>query len=174
MTYNDEMKNKKTHEIMRSNEKKGSEILKILIDGDGCPVTELVIQLAKPYQIPVLLICDTAHVCHREDIPIIMVNKGRDATDFELMRHVQKGDVIITQDYGLAAMGLTKQAYVMHQNGMQYTTQNIDQLLFSRHLSQKIRNSGKRVKGPSKRTRNDDLAFKTSFEALLVSLTLTK
>ena len=102
-----------------------------------------------------------------------MVNKGRDATDFELMRHVQKGDIIVTQDYGLAAMGLTKQAYVIHQSGMQYTIQNIDQLLFARHLSQKIRNSGGRLKGPAKRTRDDDLAFKTSFQSLLSRLTTT-
>ncbi|MTK84962.1 hypothetical protein GMA26_13765, partial [Turicibacter sanguinis] len=106
-------------------------------------------------------------------IKTIMVNKGRDATDFELMRHVQKGDIIVTQDYGLAAMGLTKQAYVIHQSGMQYTTQNIDQLLFARHLSQKIRNSGGRLKGPAKRTRDDDLAFKTSFQSLLSRLTTT-
>lgn len=147
--------------------------MKILIDGDGCPVTDLVINLAAPYNIPVILICDTAHVCNREGSKTIMVNKGRDATDFELMRHVQKGDIIVTQDYGLAAMGLTKQAYVIHQSGMQYTTQNIDQLLFARHLSQKIRNSGGRLKGPAKRTRDDDLAFKTSFQSLLSRLTTT-
>lgn len=144
--------------------------MKILIDGDGCPVIDLTVEIATKYDIPVTLVCDTAHIYDRQDIQMIIVGKGRDASDFELMQHVKKNDVIITQDYGLAAMALTKQAYVMNQNGMEYTTLNIDQLLFSRHMAQKVRKAGGRLKGPNKRTSDDDQAFEQAFERLLMKI----
>ena len=141
--------------------------MKILIDGDGCPVINLAIGIAASYNLKVIVVCDSAHHYQSQMIELITVGKGKDAADFELLRRVEKGDIVITQDYGLAAMVLTKQAYVMNQNGMQYTSQNIDQLLFSRHLAQKIRHSGGRLKGPSKRKTEDDLHFKQSFDMLI-------
>lgn len=142
--------------------------MKVLIDGDGCPVIERAVRIACEYEVLVTLICDTAHYYDYPSIQMIMVGKGRDATDFELMKHVEKGDLVITQDYGLAAMVLTKGAQAIDQFGREFTNQNIDQLLFSRHMAKKIRNAGGRLKGPNKRTAADDFAFETMFETLIL------
>lgn len=148
--------------------------MKVLIDGDGCPVIHLAVTIATSYNLKVIVVCDSTHHYQLERIKLITVDKGKDATDFELLKYVEKGDIVITQDYGLAAMVLTKQAYVMNQNGMQYTSNNIDQLLFSRHLAQKVRKAGGRLKGPSKRKTEDDLHFEQSFSGLIHRLLESK
>lgn len=74
---------------------------------------------------------------------------------------------MVTQDYGLAAMALSKGAYVLNQNGSQYTEENIDGLLMSRHIGKKLRRAGGHIKGPSKRTKEQDLRFQQMLENLL-------
>ncbi len=141
--------------------------MKILIDADGCPVVDIAIACARKRDIPVLLICDTAHFFEREGARTITVSKGADSADFRLVNMVEAGDLVITQDYGLAAMALAKQAIVLSQNGMRYTDDNIDALLLQRHTARKIRQSGGRLKGPPKRTREQDEDFKRTFCSLL-------
>ena len=92
--------------------------------------------------------------------------KGADAVDFVLVNRVKKGDIVVTQDYGLAAMVLAKRGYAIDQNGRWYTSENIDQLLDSRHMSKKIRQAGGRLKGPKKRQKEDDEKFEKSFNKL--------
>lgn len=134
--------------------------MKILIDADGCPVTKIALSLAKEREIPVVIVCDTAHEFNDSYAEIIVVDKGADSADFKLVNLANSGDVVITQDYGLAAMCLSKCANVLNQNGLVYTSDNIDSLLLSRHTAKKIRNSGGRLKGPSKRTKQQDEDFK--------------
>jgi len=140
--------------------------MKIIIDADGCPVIDLTIKVAKKFNIPVLLMCDTAHQLEREGAETITISQGADAVDFALVNRVNKGDLVVTQDYGLAAMVLSKQANVINQNGLRYTDDNIDQLLFTRFVSKKVRDAGGRVKGPKKRQKEDNLKFEMSLEAL--------
>ncbi|PEJ59221.1 MULTISPECIES: YaiI/YqxD family protein [unclassified Bacillus (in: firmicutes)] len=146
--------------------------MKILIDADGCPVVTETINIAAEFKINVLLLCDTAHIMQREGAETIVISQGADAVDFALVNRVSKGDVIITQDYGLAAMVLSKQAYVLNQNGFQYTNENIDSLLHTRYVSKKIRNAGGRVKGPKKRQKEDNANFENGLRSLLTSITL--
>lgn len=134
--------------------------MKILIDADGCPVTKIALSLAKEREIPVAIVCDTAHEFNDSYAEIVVVDKGADSADFKLVNLANSGDVVITQDYGLAAMCLSKCANVLNQNGLVYTSDNIDSLLLSRHTAKKIRNSGGRLKGPSKRTKQQDEDFK--------------
>mgnify|MGYP003460698385 FL=1 len=143
-------------------------MINILVDADGCPVVDLTIQFAKKYEIPVTLFCDTAHNMQREGAKTIMVSKGMDAVDFELVNRVKPGDIVITQDYGLAAMVLAKRGLVMDQNGREYTNENIDQLLHSRHIAKKIRQAGGRMKGPKKRRKEDNESFEIAFNALIL------
>ena len=143
-------------------------MINILVDADGCPVVDLTIQFAKKYEIPVTLFCDTAHNMQREGAKTIMVSKGMDAVDFELVNRVKPGDIVITQDYGLAAMVLAKRGLVMDQNGREYTNENIDQLLHSRHIAKKIRQAGGRMKGPNKRRKEDNDSFEMAFNALIL------
>jgi len=133
--------------------------MRILIDGDACPVTNLAIEIAKCNHIEVIIFCDTAHYMDKLDVKVETVSKGSDAVDFRLINEVQAGDILITQDYGLAAMGLARKAYPIHQNGFRYTDKNMDQLLDARHLAKEVRRKGGRTKGPSKRGKEQDEAF---------------
>lgn len=141
--------------------------MKILIDADGCPVVDITIKIGKDYNIPIIVMCDTSHIINKTGVETIVLSKGSDSVDFALVNKVNKGDIIVTQDYGLAAMVLSKGGYPINQNGMIYTDENIDQLLFTRHISKKIRNSGQRTKGPRKRTKEDDIKFKNSLIDLI-------
>ena len=103
----------------------------------------------------------------REGAETIMLSKGADAVDFVLVNRVNKGDIVVTQDYGLAAMVLAKQGLVIDQNGRAYTNENIDQLLYSRHIAQKVRQAGGRMKGPKKRQKENNEKFEQGFTALI-------
>lgn len=134
--------------------------MKILIDADGCPVVDITIQIAKRFGVEVIIVCDTSHMIEREYARTILVQKGLDAVDFVIANQVQKNDIVVTQDYGLAAMILSKKAHGINQNGFVYNESNIDQLLFRRHISKVARKSGERLKGPKKRKAEDDEQFK--------------
>lgn len=144
--------------------------MKILIDADGCPVIDITIRVAKRLDIDVIIISDTSHNFNKQGVEIITVSKGNDSSDFAIVNKVEKNDIVVTQDYGLAAMILAKGACPINQNGVIYSNENIDQLLFTRHLSKKIRTSGGRVKGPKKRKKEDDLNFEKSLLDLYKSI----
>ena len=141
--------------------------MKILIDADGCPVVDLTVRLAAKHGAECVILCDTAHEFNREGAQTVVVEKGADSVDFKLVNLVHEGDIVVTQDYGLAAMCLARKAIPLSQNGMVYTDKNIDQLLFTRYVSKKIRNSGGRLKGPSKRKPEQDKAFEEALERLI-------
>lgn len=143
--------------------------MKILVDADACPVIRLAEQLAQKYRIKVILLCDTNHVLSSEYSEIRIIGAGADAVDFALVNLCEKGDIVISQDYGVAAMALGKGAYSIHQSGRWYTNDNIEQMLMERHLAKRARkSSGKHhLKGPSKRTGEDDKRFLESFEKLI-------
>lgn len=139
----------------------------VLIDADGCPVVDITIATCRQFQIPCLLLCDTAHEFHRDGARTLIFDKGADSVDYALVNRVHPGDVVITQDYGLASMCLSRCARVLHQDGWEYTAENIDALLLVRHNSRKFRASGGRSKGPAKRTDAQNDAFRAALQLLL-------
>lgn len=141
----------------------------IYIDADACPVVGIVEDMATKYNIPVTLLCDTNHVLTSDCSEVIVVGAGADAVDYKLISICHRGDIVVTQDYGVAAMALGKGAYAIHQSGKWYTDENIDQMLMERHLNKKARRASSRnhIKGPRKRTDEDDQRFVESFEKLL-------
>ncbi len=141
--------------------------MKVLIDADACPVKDIAIKVAKVFELEVLIFCDTAHEIKREGIETITVSQGADAVDYEILKRIQKNDILISQDYGLASIALAKEAFAINQNGLIYNKFNIESLLFSRHMSKKARESGKRTTGPKKRLREDDLKFEENFIELI-------
>lgn len=141
--------------------------MQVLIDADACPVVDIAVRLCKKHHIPCLLLCDTAHILHREGADTLIFDKGADSVDFALVNRAKKGDIVITQDYGLASMCLGRQARVLHQDGWEYTAYNISGLMEQRHAAKKHRLAGGRTKGPSKRTKQQDDAFTTAFDTLL-------
>ena len=141
--------------------------MKVLIDADACPVVDIAVKLCAKEGVPCLLLCDTAHAVYREDAQTLIFDKGADSVDFALVNRTCPGDIVITQDYGLASMCLSRNARVLHQDGWEYTPDNIDALLLVRHNSRKLRASGGRVKGPKKRSPDQDRAFETALRKLL-------
>ena len=141
--------------------------MKILIDADGCPVVNITIQVSREYHLPCLLLCDTSHEFYRSGAETIVFDKGMDSVDYGLVNRVEAGDLVITQDYGLASMCLARGAAVMNQDGWEYTPENIDVLLFSRYESRKYRAAGGRTKGPSKRSNAQNKSFETALRKLL-------
>lgn len=141
----------------------------IYVDADACPVVRIVEKVAKEMSIPVTLLCDTNHVLHSDYSDIKIIGAGADAVDFALVNLARKGDAVVTQDYGVAAMALGKGAYAIHQSGKWYTNDNIDQMLMERHLAKKARRAASKnhLKGPKKRTAEDDERFEESFRRLL-------
>ena len=141
--------------------------MKILIDADGCPVVKQATQIAKENNIEVVIFCDTSHIINSDYAQIITVSKGTDSVDFALVNEVQSGDIVVTQDYGLAAMVLSRGGKAITQNGMIISDSNLGLLLTSRYESKKARMSGAHLKGPKKRTIQNDEAFIKSFKSLL-------
>ena len=143
--------------------------MQIFVDADACPVTRIVEQTARERGIPCSLLCDTNHVLSSDYSEIKIIGAGADAVDFALINLCHKGDIVVTQDYGVAAMALGKGAYAIHQSGRWYTNENINRLLMERHMAKKARmGKGKHhLKGPAKRTQEDDDRFRESFEKLV-------
>jgi hypothetical protein len=147
--------------------------LKIYVDADACPVVNIVEQVAKKNNIPVMLLCDTNHVLSSDYSEVKIIGAGADAVDFALVNLCKKSDIVVTQDYGVAAMALSKGAYAIHQSGKWYTNDNIDQMLMERHINKKSRMAtGKNhLKGPRKRRDADDVSFRKSLERLIEETT---
>ncbi len=143
--------------------------MRIFVDADGCPVVKIVERVAKKHKIPCTLLCDINHMLSSDYSEVIIVDAGMDAVDFKLVSLIQKGDICVTQDYGVAAMVLGKGALGIHQSGRWYTNENIDELLMQRHMAKKARRSSKKshLKGPAKRTQEDDMRFEASFEKMI-------
>ena len=144
--------------------------MQIFIDADACPVVGIVETIAEKYNISTTLLCDTNHILYSDYSEVIVVGAGADAVDYKLISICHKGDVVVSQDYGVAAMALGKGAYAIHQSGKWYTNEKIDQMLMERHLNKKARRSSHKnhIKGPRKRTEEDDVRFAQSFEKLIL------
>lgn len=144
--------------------------MRILIDADGCPVVNETIKVAHKFNLESIIFWDTSHNFDEKNIKVIVVSKGIDAVDFAILNNIEKGDIVITQDYGLASLVLSRNSYAINQSGMVYTNENIDELLYSRYISKKMRNSGARIKGPKKRDKSQDIIFKENLEKLILNI----
>ena len=142
--------------------------MQIFVDADACPVVGIVETIAEKYNISTTLLCDTNHILYSDYSEVIVV--GADAVDYKLITICHKGDVVVSQDYGVAAMALGKGAYAIHQSGKWYTNENIDQMLMERHLNKKVRRSSHKnhMRGSRKCTEEDDVRFAQSFEKLIL------
>lgn len=142
----------------------------IYIDADGCPVVALTLRLASEYGVQCTILCDTSHLFSAENAETVIVDKGADSVDFALINRIRSGDLAVTQDYGLAAMCLAKGASAINQNGLVYHDGNIEGLLMTRHTAKKARMAGQRLKGPAKRTKQQDTAFEKTLCGILEAM----
>lgn len=141
--------------------------MKILIDADGCPVVAETTTIAKEENIECIVICDTSHIFNIEGIETITVSKGENSVDFKLVNMLCVGDIVITQDYALAAMCLSKKATVINQNGLIYNDDNILSLLNQRHIAQKIRRGGGRLRGAPPRNQSQNESFISTLKKVI-------
>lgn len=141
--------------------------MRLFVDADACPVVDLALQACREKNVPVFLLCDTAHELYRDGAQTLIFDKGADSVDFALVSRVRPGDLVLTQDYGLAAMCLGRRCRVLNQNGLEYTNDNIEALLFTRHENKKLLRAGRHPKGRPKRTKAQDEAFSAALKRLL-------
>ncbi|HHU63785.1 MAG TPA: YaiI/YqxD family protein [Clostridiales bacterium] len=143
--------------------------MKIFIDGDGCPVKGLIEDIAKRYAIKVVLVTSIAYFTSRQykSFEIIMVDNVPQAADMAIINRVKEGDIVVTQDFGLASVVLSKKAMAISFTGRIYETEKMDTMLFQRYLTQKIKRGGGSIKGPPKRTRLDDERFEKNLIKLI-------
>ncbi|GKX64878.1 YaiI/YqxD family protein [Inconstantimicrobium mannanitabidum] len=130
--------------------------MKILVDGDACPGRLLIEKAAKEEKIPVVILCDINHNITSDYSEVIYVDAGFQSVDMNLINKAEKGDIVVTGDFGVASMALGKKAYAIGGKGHIYDLDNIDKLLFERHLSQKARRAGIKTGTIKKRTAEDD------------------
>ncbi|HZJ99267.1 MAG TPA: DUF188 domain-containing protein [Tissierellaceae bacterium] len=141
--------------------------MKIYIDADGCPVVDEAISIAKEYELEVIVVKNYAHEIKDDYATIVSVDISRDSADFYIANAIVKGDIVVTQDYGLAAMCLSKEAIPINQNGKLYKQENIDGMLNRRHLHRQLRKQNKFYGKAKKRKFQADRDFESSLKKVL-------
>lgn len=143
--------------------------MKIFIDADGCPVVSLCIEIACKYGVESVAVCDYCHLLEYDNdlVRVITVDKGADSADLAIANLISKENIVVTQDYGLAALCLGKGACVINQNGLIYNNENIDSLLLTRHINKKIRRAGGKTTNAKKRIQQQNHSFEVQLRNLL-------
>lgn len=141
--------------------------MRILVDGDACPQRDEIASVAKEYGFSMIVFMDYAHVVESEDYEIRTCEVGKDQVDFMIVSEVKSGDLVITQDYGLAALVLTKGALVLHVSGRIVSHDDIDGLLLRRYKGYQQRKKDKHIKGPRKRSQVERQFFINQLKNIL-------
>jgi len=135
--------------------------VRILVDADACPVTEDIIEIGRARSIAVILVCDFRQDLSRWDgVEVITADGPSDAADWAIVGRARPGDIVVTQDFGLASLVLAKGCAALSPRGRRFTAENIDLLLAQREAGRRIRRAGGRTKGPSAFTPEDRAAFR--------------
>ena len=130
--------------------------MRIIVDADACPGRDLIEKAAKENNIEVIMMCDYNHVLKSDYSSIRYIESGFQSVDMAVANECKTGDIVVSQDYGVAAMVLGKKAFAISPKGYIYDDENIDRLLYERHISQKVRRSGGRTSNPKKRNEEDN------------------
>lgn len=144
--------------------------MKIIIDGDACPSIPIIENIARKYNVEVLIFCDFNHYIHSNYSQVKVVDSGFQSVDMHVVNNTSENDIIISQDYGVAAMCLPKKAYVINPKGYIYSENNIDRLLEERHISQRIRRGGGKTPNPKKRSKEDDERLAANLEKIIIKV----
>lgn len=143
--------------------------MKIIIDGDACPGISIIEKIAKKNEVPVIIYCDINHFIQSDYSQVKIVDSGFQSVDMYVMNETKKCDIVVSQDYGVAAICLSKKAKVINPKGYIYTEENIDRLLEERHMSQKIRRGGGKTSNHKKRTEEDDIRLEKNLIKLIIT-----
>lgn len=141
--------------------------MRIIIDGDACPGISIIEKIAKKYELQVIIYCDINHFIQSDYSDVRIVDSGFQSADMYIMNETKENDIVVSQDYGVAAICLSKKAGVINPKGYIYTEKNIDRMLEERHISQQIRKAGGRTSGPKKRNKEDDLRLEKNLVKII-------
>lgn len=141
--------------------------VRVIVDADACPKAclQIIRNLASDYDLEVITVASFNHFFDHANHQV--AGNEAQAADIAIINQTREGDIVITQDWGLAAMVLGKRAWAIAPNGRIYENEQMDWLLEERNLLAKFRRGGGRTRGPAKRTSGDDLRFKENFLKLL-------
>ncbi len=141
--------------------------MKLLVDADACPksVLRICTKVAEKYDLPVITVASFNH--RIESDHHVIVGADPQETDFKIINSAESGDVVVTQDWGLAAIVLGKGARSLSPVGWEFRSDRIEFLLEERDVKAKFRRRGGRTRGPRKRRPEDDQRFEASLERIL-------
>ncbi len=146
-------------------------MVRVLIDGDACPAKGEICKICIKYDLEALLFISIAHWSYNKlQAKYIIVDSNYQEVDIKIINEVKKDDIVITNDYGLAALVLKKGAYVLSNYGRIFTEERINYLLSRRHFNAKMRRQGEYLSGPSKYSREDRDRFKSNLISLIEDL----
>jgi hypothetical protein len=141
--------------------------MRIIVDADACPALNLIEKTASSFNIEAIYFCDNTHNIKSDYAKVIIADKGYQNVDMLISNSLKKDDILVTQDYGLALIALTKNANALHPKGTIYTNESLDIMLTERHINATLRRNGVKTKGPKKRTNFDDINLIDSLEKLI-------
>lgn len=141
--------------------------MRILVDADACPVKEIILQIAKENNIDLYMYFDNSHIYNDYYSKVIIVDKAKDSVDLKIINDLNGDDIVVTQDYGLASIVISMHARAINNNGLIFTNNNIDKLLFDRFLGVKNRKARIKTKNMKKRDKKMDDNFRLNFLKLI-------
>ena len=146
--------------------------MRIIVDGDACPGKSIIEALGKEHGLEIIIFCDFNHVLNSDYSQIKYIDSGFQCVDMAVANEAKENDIVVTQDYGVAAMALGKRSYSISPKGYIFDNENMDRLLFERHISQRVRKGGGKTSNPRKRTKeDDDRLYKNLLKLILNNLT---
>lgn len=141
--------------------------MRIIVDADATPSINLITEVASSYNLELILYVDHSHNINNDYATIIYLTPGFQSVDTKISNDLKENDILITQDYGLAVIGLSKKSHVINPKGTIYTNDNMDIMLFERYLNTKNRKMNNHIKGPKKRTKEDDINLYNSIQNII-------
>ena len=143
----------------------------IVVDGDACPVKKEIAEVGRAFGVPVLMVSSYDHALKAEEgVTVVQVDRGDQSADLYIANHISAGDVVLTGDYGLAALALGKRCSVLSFRGQEYDDSKMDFMLEGRHARAVERRRGHYSKGPKPITAEEKIYFQHKMTKLLILL----
>lgn len=143
------------------------KISKIFVDADACPVKEEIVQVSQVFQVPICFVASYAHQTDFGGGTWMYVDSVQDEADFHIYKHAKPGDLVVTQDMGLASLLVKKGVHVLSPRGTIITDEQMDTILYNRYVSAKLRREGTFSKGPKAFSKEDKKKFQQNLQKIL-------
>ena len=145
-----------------------SNMLKIFIDADGCPVKEETYKVAARYQLKVWVVANKyMNIPLHPLIEMMVVNAGPDEADNWIADHIEVNDICITNDIPLADRCLKKDAKVLNTRGEEFDEDMIGNAMATRDLMKQLREAGQIMGGPPPMEKRDRSNYLGSLDRII-------